>query len=132
MRIDELLKDRAEMKTRLTEMDRKLEALVSNSSKPSSSTSVPPRTKPSFEKREFIRVVQEDSDLTDSATPKANAYSVPTAKRLATYPNSDVVRVPLTESKKSWDVEFLDYSPAQFTARHVLTNLNADNNLLNM
>jgi hypothetical protein len=129
MRIDELLKDRSEMKTRLVEMDKKLEAIIASaSSKPTVS-----RTKPSFEKREFMRVVQDDSsELKEGETSSRASYSTPAAKRLATYPNSDVVRVPVTESKKPWGVEFEEYAPSQFTARHVLTNMNADTNFMNM
>jgi hypothetical protein len=133
-KIEELIKERNEMNSRLAEMDKKLELIITNSSDTINKSTIHPKN----ELNKLTKVIlpvpiephQQQSTRPLLVEIKSDTESV--IKRLTTYPNSDVVRIQLVDEKRSWSRDLVDYAPVQFTARHVLSSLNADHNLLYM
>ena len=59
------------------------------------------------------------------ATKKLNEKS-----RTLHYPKSSVSRTHVPDNKVSWNVSWPEYEPVKYTSEKVLSNPNADNNLL--
>jgi hypothetical protein len=118
-----MLEDKDELKTRIDELDKKLEIIhqLLISKEKSSELNTPSKTTHKF----------ENDQLLYQAKTIAMPFSNIQVNEKIIYPGTKIYRGFVPETKKSWDVNYQNYLPVKYTSKEVLLNTSSDFDLLN-
>jgi hypothetical protein len=137
------MQDRHETNRKITELNKKLELFLAQSSAPSvhiSPFKLPNNNSQNNNTKQLnsppikLNTVKIDENKSSSSIQIINVepQQEKPSSTIIKYPGSDCSRSYVPDNKKSWDVEYENYLPTQYTSKNVLTNINADNNLILM
>lgn len=79
---------------------------------------------------EMVIQSKKPDDLTTSKATNQFEKVSNVKSRTPHYPKSNITRLPVPDNKVSWAVEWLNYNPIEYTSKTVLSNPDADNNVL--
>lgn len=124
-KLEDILEEKEELKTRISELDKKLEILhqILINKEKSSETKKTAHNDYLNESNELSYRVKTEAKAKPSSNMEVNEKII--------YPGTKIYRGFVPETKKSWDVNYQNYLPVKYTSKEVLLNPSADYDLLN-